>query len=316
MKKTLLYLLLSIFAVTALFGATAIVANNTKLGDRDIENASSNIYEVVYFAPPYRTIYSLSEVETTEYIDENGKKQIRQSLNFDGTGMSITVKNKESGKVKNYNYYCEYFELDGETLKYEDPISFVPNSSTKYGYTEGEHTISIVLSTDDGETVFHDFTYTIVDDAKSGTTKSPVQTPTQVTIQTPNADNNDSDSPLILPDIRGVWEHEINPENCKVEITEQHGNDLELIITVANQKGTQVAISAVNVSLDNVWKQDDLIYGEGDFVYRDTFHNAGSGTIKVSKDSLTLNLTQGYNSNRGWNILRAIGEYTRSNDKQ
>ncbi len=311
MKKTLLYLLVSILAVTALFGTTAIVANDKMIKDYNYEIESSDLYEVVYFAPPYRTIYSLSEIETNEYIDENGKKNLSQNLNFDGTGMSITVKHKESGRVKNYNYGCEYFELDGETIKYEDPISFFSDPNNKYRYTEGDHTTSVMLTTDDGEFVLHDFTYTIVDDAKSDTIKAPVQTPTEIRHQTPEYDTEDkSESLLILPDIRGVWKHEINQENCKIEITEQHGNSLEITITVENEKGTQVAISKVNVTLDYMWTQNDVIYGKGDFIYIDSYKNAGTGKIQVSKNSLNIDFTQEHNSGRGWSILKATGNYT------
>ena len=310
MKKTLLYLLLSILAVTALFGVTAIVADNRMAESSGLASKSSDKYEVVYFEPPYRTIYYLSEVRTTEYIDEDGNKQLDYSLPFDGTGMSITVKHKESGKVKNYNYECEYFDLDGESIKYEDPIRFSNDSNSKFRFTEGEHTTSVELTTEDGEVVLHDFTYTMVDDDRPDVETTPAQTPTEVKYQTPEKEDA-SENHLILNDVRGEWIHQINQENCKIEITKQNSNELEMTITISNEKGTQVAIAAVNVAIDEIYIIDGELCGEGDFVYKDTFHNAGTGKIKVSQDSLTLSLSQGYNSNRGWNILRAIGEYNR-----
>ena len=315
MKKTLLYLLLSCIAVAALFGVTAIVADNRMTENFDLNNISSKNYEVVYFVPPYRTIYYMSEVVTTEYTDDDGNKQHSYHLPFDGTGMSITVKHKKTGKVKNYNYDCEYFELDGETIKYENPISFNNDLDSKFRYSEGEHTTSVVLTTDDGEIVMHDFTYTIVDDAKVNSPTTAEQTPTEIKYQTPPTENDESGKQLILDDVRGVWHHQINQKNCKIEITEQNSNELQFTITVSNERGTQVAIAVVSATLDDIRELDGVLYGQGDFVYKDTFHNASTGKIKVSKDSLTLSLTQGYNSNRGWSIMRAIGEYNRSNDK-
>ena len=84
MKKTLLHSLISILCVTVLFGATAIFTNDNILRDTEREIVSSDLYDVVNFSGPYKTSYSLSEINATEYTDENGKKRTSYSLDFDG----------------------------------------------------------------------------------------------------------------------------------------------------------------------------------------------------------------------------------------
>lgn len=307
MKKTLMYLLLSILCVAILFGATEIIAKDRIRKNAEMKTISSDLYEIVYFAKPYKTRYSLSEIETTEYVDKNGNKKTEYNLDFDGTGMYMTVKHKGTGRVKNYTYKCNYFELDGKAIKHENPIRFY-NYNEDIDLSLGEHTIAVILETDDGESVIHDFSYTIVADNSDKSTQS-------TEIQTPTQSNTLPDENLTIPDIKGLWQHNINSENCKIEVKEQDSNKLKLVITVSNERATQVAISKIDATLDRLWEQGDVVYGEGDFIYTDSYNNAGVGSIKISENSLTLTLDQQSNSNRGWDILLAIGSYTHSDKK-
>ncbi len=183
MKKTLLFLCLSICAVAILFGTTLIMAKNSSTNNsankqlhfiynsddvKDIEsmedidivydtsNEQEDNYEVIEFVEPDKTVYSMSDVYTQELGEIDGEQQFIQQINLDNAGMSMTVKNTQTGKTKKYEYSYYYFNLDGEDIKCEDThFNFYLDIDANVLLTPDEYTVYVNLITDDGDNVMY-----------------------------------------------------------------------------------------------------------------------------------------------------------------
>ncbi len=324
MKKTLIIILTVIFAVDSVIGVTAAVSKNTKnavIKDNSYQLTSSEVYEVVEFIPPQKTVYSLSDVYTI-YLgpDESGKENFVQNIDFDGTGMSMTVKNKETGKVEKHDYTCEYFDLEGEEIKCENALSFKFEPGINTVLKEGIYTTSVILATHDSHTVIHEMEFTLISDEKpvaTPHTEPQTQTPTQTLTKpaTDKSDNNSTDTQqttsdeLVIPDITRTFYHVNNPSGCAVIVNSQNNNTLSITISVSNENATKIALADVTVTLDDVYFDGILVRGEGSFEYTDSFGNAGTGTISVSENTIILVINEEYNSGKGFGITYATGKY-------
>lgn len=327
MKKVLLILLIAIFVVSSVVGVTAVVSNNlnhtTVAMDTDETIASSELYEVIEFIPPEKTVYSLSDVETIDIsIDENEERFV-QDIDFDGTGMSMTVKHKETGKITKYDYTCEYFDLEDMKLKCEGVLSFYFNPGVNVVLTEGKHTTEIILITDEDECVMHEMEFTLVDD-----TKPEKQTPTEVVTQATTeadteiknkvpadnssentcTDNQDSENYAVIPTLRTVWYNENNPSGCKIVINSQEGNTLDFTVSSQRNDSAQIATSDITVTLDSEY-DGSIVRGHADFEYVDSFGNSGTGSVSVSENVIILVINEEYNDGRGWGISHTTGKY-------
>ncbi len=322
MKKTLAIVFVAIFVVAGVVGVTAAVASKnapqkTALDDTNEKATSSNLYEVVEFVPPKKTVYSLSEVYSIDISTEKGEEKFVQQVNFDGTGMSMTIKNQQTGKTNKYEYSCQYFNLDGQEIKSEDPLAFNFNPGVNTVLTAGEYTTEIMLTTEDNESVLHEMTFTLVEDT-SENTQTPTEKPSEAETQPnkPVADkNNDKDNKeeesaetLVIPQLRNFWYHSNNPNRCTIEITNQNENTLSLTICSSNENATKIATAKVTVTLNDVY-EDNIIRGNGSFEYTDSFGNSGTGTLNVSENVILMVINEEYNAGRGFGISNSTGKY-------
>lgn len=331
MKKKLLSILLVVAVIVGVAGVTISVASKTTpqkavINDTDEKATTSKLYEVVDFVPPTKTVYSLSEVYTVDLSTKEGEKRFVQGLDFDGTGMSMTVKNQKTGETKKYEYTCEYFNLEGEEIKCEGALSFYFNPELNTVLTAGEHTTEIMLVTDDSECVMHEMTFTLIDDTIKETqapNKKPTQAETQPQTQTntqqskPVADKNTNpdskqDKPvenLVIPQMRTLWYHSNNPNGCTIEITNQKGNTLSFTICCTNEKATKIATADVTVTLNDVYEDGSIVRGNGSFEYTDSFGNSGTGTLNVSENVILMVINEEHNAGRGFGISNSTGKY-------
>lgn len=330
MKKILAIVLIAIFVVVSVVGVTATVSKSAKpitLNNSDIVLTSSEHYEVVEFTAPEKTVYSLSEdVYTIDVgVDKNGNDSFLQQVNFDGTGMSITVKNTRTNKTEKHDYSCEYFDLDGRKMKCENCLSFKFEPEKNTILTQGEYITQVILTTNDGSMVLYNMTFTLVDDTiKQPPTQAPTQEPTTPQNEANNVekniapDNNESDieyseneeteDEVVLPQIRSVWYAENNPNGCSICINSQQGNTLNLTVSAVRGKSSQIATSDITVTLDCEY-DDSIVRGYGGFEYTDSFGNCGTGSISVSENVIILVINEEYNSGRGWGISHNTGKY-------
>lgn len=324
MKKTLIIILTVIFAVGSVIGVTAAVSKNTKnavIKDNSYQLTSSELYEVVEFIPPQKTVYSLSDVYTT-YLgpDENGKENFVQNIDFDGTGMSMTVKNKETGKIEKHDYTCEYFDLEGKEIKCEKCLSFKFEPGINTVLKEGIYTTSVILMTHDSHTVIHDMEFTLISDEKPVSTphtEPQTQAPTEIPTNpiTDKSDNNSDEAEqtesdeLVMPDITRTFVRTNDPSGSAIIVNSQNGNTLDMTISISNENATKIAYTNVTVTLDDLYFDGAVVRGEGYFEYTDSFGNAGTGSVAVSKNVIILVINEEYNSGRGFGITYATGKY-------
>ena len=321
MKKLLSIILIAVFSVSTVVGVTAAVKNNTN----DITFASSDIYEVIEFVEPDKTVYSLSEDVYSFNIDtdENGEEVFQQQVDFDGTGMSMTVRNTQTGKIEKHEYSYEYFNYEGEELKCEYGLHFKFDPPLNTILTEGEYTAKVLLVTEDSQPVYHDMKFTLVDETKKET-QAKAEIPTQTkseddvkaeTKSTADKLNNNTDTDnqeivdkTVLPTLRTVWYNENCPKGCTITINSQEGNTLNFTITSSKENYSQIATSDITVTLDTEY-DGTLVRGYADFEYVDSFKNSGTGSISVSENVIILVINEEYNSGRGWGISHTTGKY-------
>ncbi len=325
MKKTLLMILVAVVVITSVIGVTTAVSikNVSKKpasNDTDIKTVSSEDYEVIEFIPPEKTVYSLSEVYTVDISTNEYEKNFVQQIDFDGTGMSMTIKHKKTGETQKYDYSCEFFNLEGEIVKCENYLTFNFNPEINTVLAEGEHTVSVVLRLGEGETIVHDMSFTLVDDTteKSNTpsqTENKAETNTQSKnpVSKPSENTNDNQEnhvdKLVVPQLRTIWYHTNNPNGCTIEIENQNGNTLDLVICSSNENATKIATAKVSVTLDDVYFDGAIVRGNGAFEYTDSFGNSGTGTLNVSENVIILVINEEYNAGRGFGISYNTGKY-------
>lgn len=316
MKKNLLFIAIPVLAVAFLFGTTAVLANeiSTEISTKDNYNefTSSEIYEVVEFTPPDKTVYTLSEVTTIKWADST---DFSQAVDFDGTGMSMTVMNTSTKKISKYTYSCEYFELDGKQFKCGSNFTFNFESALNVELVPGEYEADVMLMTDDEECVIQPIKFIIINDPE---TEPPTQasTTTETSSKTDETDSTTQAVPteeptekMVMPELKKDWHKSDASHNANIEILKQDGNKLVLLISsVKNNDADQIAYTQVYVTLHNVYSTEGVIKGEGVFQYTDTFGNEGTGGISVSENEIILVMNKEY-SNEGWSVNNATGKY-------
>lgn len=125
---------------------------------------SSEIYEVIYFQPPEKNVYTLDDVYNFPiYNADTGEECYWQQIDFDGTGASMTVRNIETNDFETFDYECDYVDYGDEKVKCDMNIFFDYQSTLNEIITAGEHTATAIVITSDGECICHDFRITIKD---------------------------------------------------------------------------------------------------------------------------------------------------------
>ena len=115
---------------------------------------------------------------------------------------------------------------------------------------------------------------------------------------------------LCFPDVTGLWEHESNP-GCSLQIVNQNGNDLDLVIESHNENYTKIATAEVSVTLDTYYGEHGIV-GTADFGYYDSFGSGGTGTITLSEGVIYLEINKEFDPCAAWNITPCTGVYTRA----
>ncbi|MBR2715596.1 MAG: hypothetical protein IKB73_05260 [Ruminococcus sp.] len=333
MKNILIYILISIISVGSVVGVTTTVAKEAD----NIIIESSEVYEVVEFIAPKKTEYSISKDVYTVDLgkDENGNDTFRQQVDFDGTGMSITVKNTQTGETEKYDYTYDYFNLDGEKVKCENTLRLKFEPPINEELTQGEYVASVLLVTDDSHQILHDMKFMLIDDkeqiieTQSPTevqpeTEEPTEDTKQITeesddstltdapvdnsIEEPQEYDENSYCEYVLPDLRTVWHNENNPQGCSIVINYQDGNTLDFTVSSSRGNLAQIATSDITVTLNTDY-DGVVVRGNADFTYVDSFGNSGTGSISVSENAIILVISEEYNDGRGWGISHTTGKY-------
>ena len=112
---------------------------------------------------------------------------------------------------------------------------------------------------------------------------------------------------LKLADVTGTWQHVKNPY-CTVQVLNQNGNKLDLLIESRNESATKIATAKTSVTL-NLWKDGDIVRGESEFGFTDSFGNSGNGSISVSENKITVVINEIVELGRGWSIGNVTGDY-------
>lgn len=324
MKKILLQLVFSFLAVGLLFGSTIMILNNlTPTQLINLDNVSEN-YEVVNFENPDRMIYFLSEVYTKYSEEGNGRTEFTQMLDLDGTGMKMSVRNKKTNEIFDYEYVTGdqyYFSIDGEEIQCEDAGAYFMNASelSLQLYTDPNtlltprsYTAKAIVMMEDGEVVTHDVMISLMADPKSQLETDGTPSPTQSTPQTNNGETIEptEEDEFTLPHLKHIWYDVHNPTNYSIHITHQDGNNLKLNIICTEDVSTMVANAEVNVTLENVHKYGTKT-GQGKFEYVDSVGNTGTGIINISEEAIVLVISEETTVDKetGWGIFGATGVY-------
>lgn len=127
-----------------------------------LENDS---YELVDFKAPDKTVYTMDEVYNFSLIDTDGISEIFfQQIDFDGTGTSMTIRNKETGEIEKYEYEDTYIMLGDEKFQCDENIFFDFHTKKNEELKEGVYTALAIVMTPDGDCIQRNFTFTLVDE--------------------------------------------------------------------------------------------------------------------------------------------------------
>ena len=122
----------------------------------------SDIYEFVSYTEPDKNIYDIDKDFSQEILfDEEDNEIIVDSLDFDLTGMTVTIKNKETGELITYGEDNIYLNF----MHFPDDPELVPGEYTAFGE----------VYTDDGEIVPFDYLFKLIstDDNKTPAPSNP-----------------------------------------------------------------------------------------------------------------------------------------------
>lgn len=124
----------------------------------------NQFYEIVDFKAPDKKTYTMNDVYDMPLIGEDGTlSSFCQQIDFDGTGTSMTLRNKQTGEITKYEYNCTYVKTGDVDLKFEDSIYFDFPTEMDEVLTEGIYTAMAIVMTPDNECIRHDFTFTLTD---------------------------------------------------------------------------------------------------------------------------------------------------------
>ena len=328
MKKTILLLLISTFATALLFSVTALMSKTYSERAIDSTISTSSAYTILHFEPPIKNVYTLDEINC--YIPNEGSDcpnhTLKQEIEFDGEGMFMIVKDANNN-VRTYEYSCEYFEIDGQILKFEEYFKFdfdIEENLNEYGLLEERiYTANVILVTDNGDCITHDFDFFIEDAPATPTdtqsapqpstekiteTQEPTEKPTEKLTEKPTEKPTEK-SNLVIPTLKKHW-NKANETGQHIEILSQNGNKLTMIITNAND-ASDIVSTEFTVTLNNVYESDGLIKGNGTFHYTDSLGIKGVGVIIVSKNTIILDMSSQYpaGQNTGWCVNTSTGKY-------
>ncbi len=174
MKKMISILLVAILAVSSVCGVcvatNAKPANNTQSASDELYKdsyevqESSDLYEVVDFKAPDKTVYTLDEIYNSANHDDNGvTDDFFQQIYFDGEGTSITLRNNQTGDTETIEYEYAYCTVGDEKVKCDMNIFFEFIPEMNEILTEGDYTATANVITSDGEYVKHPFTFTLTE---------------------------------------------------------------------------------------------------------------------------------------------------------
>lgn len=131
-------------------------------------------------------------------------------------------------------------------------------------------------------------------------TSAPVETTAETTVPT--------ESDVTMPDVTGVWKHEINTDACTVEVTSQSGNDISFTVTSVRGNAAQIATCDLSVTLDTEF-DGTIVRGYAEFDYEDSFGATGTGSISVSENVILLVIEEENLNGATWSISNATGDY-------
>lgn len=310
MKKTLLLLLISIFTAALLFGATALVSKGISQKVADCPSDTSDDYTIEEFIPPKKTCYSLSEINSYKLNpDGSGEYILTQEIDFDGTGMSMVVKNNTNGNIQEYTYNCDYFKLDDQLLKFEEyfwfDFSIEENANANGVLTPGKYSADVILVTDDGGYITTPFYFT-VEASPEATTPTEPETQNNTEAEQ-GTEKPTQENALVMPKLSKRW-HKVNDDGGHIEILQQNGNDLKLLVT-NSYNGTHFVSTKVSITLKDVHMVDGVMKGTSAFNYTDSTDNKGVGVISVSENSIVLTMKQEYDKGAGWSVNNTTGKY-------
>ena len=178
MKKTLAILLVAILAIASVVGVTAASAQGVKTEDSTsglceiIESKadasayastqSSDLYEIIEFTSPDKTVYSLTEDVCTQYTKVDDEIVEIPAVDFDGTGMSMTIRNKVTGNTETYTYEYRMMEDEGVETRIHRYLAFEFFPEEGEVLTEGEYAVRVICISESGDYVCIDIPFTLV----------------------------------------------------------------------------------------------------------------------------------------------------------
>ena len=129
--------------------------------------------------------------------------------------------------------------------------------------------------------------------------------------------NNDSDNgaevisndELVVPDVTGLWRNENNVKGCTIEISNQNGNTMDLLISSVRGNAAQIATFKITITVTPEMV-GSTVRGTDTFEYTDSFSNTGECSVTVSENVITLIVTEETHSG-SWGISNATGDYIR-----
>lgn len=118
-----------------------------------------------------------------------------------------------------------------------------------------------------------------------------------------------SDDELVVPDVTGLWKNENNLDGCTIEVKNQRGNTMDIVISSVRGNAAQIATFKITITVTPEMVGSSL-RGTDTFDYTDSFGNTGECSITVSENVITLIVTEESNSG-SWGIANATGDYIR-----
>lgn len=189
MKKILTAILVAIVAISSIGGVYAATHPKTNTANQPLipedvifpqqalsviqqtecpyckNQLENEYYELVDFKAPDKTVYTMDDIYEISLLDTDGvSRAFYQQIDFDGTGASMTIRNKETGETEKYEYEYTYIMVGGEKLRCESSIFFDFHTEKNEVLTNGFYTALAIVMTPDDQCIQHTFTFTLADE--------------------------------------------------------------------------------------------------------------------------------------------------------
>ena len=299
MKKTLSILMVAILAITSVIGVSAACITSTPDNTPSLCQTTEDLYDIPDFTGTWKhTTNDGCSIQVVRQ-DENQVDLTIQSCNENATKIATTR-----------------LRLDLMTWTEGDKVF----ATARFNYADsfGSGGRGSILITDDKITLELNKEF----DPCTDWSISPCAG--EYYFDTKDVDPNEADrfdnlpenqqipfGQVSVPDYEGLWKSTTN-EGASIQVLNQDGTDMDLVIELHNENYTKIATANVFVSLDVTANDGNtgVETATADFTYCDSFGSYGTGTVTFDDEgNLFLELNE--EDTGAWTIAPAAGTFVR-----